>query len=60
MTPSSYPRTEIVIGEKWIGADKRKTIPVVNPATGEELGQVPCVTMDDLMEAAATAHQAFL
>jgi succinate-semialdehyde dehydrogenase/glutarate-semialdehyde dehydrogenase len=60
MPPTSYPRTEIVIGTKWIGAEQRKPIPVVNPATGEELGQVPCVTRDDLLEVAAVAHRAFL
>jgi succinate-semialdehyde dehydrogenase / glutarate-semialdehyde dehydrogenase len=60
MTSSLYPQTEIVIGNKWIGASQRKSIPIFNPATGEELGQAPCVTPDDLLEAAATAHQAFL
>jgi succinate-semialdehyde dehydrogenase / glutarate-semialdehyde dehydrogenase len=60
MTLSSYPKIQNVIGETWICADKRKPIPVFNPATGEELGQIPCVTVDDLMEAAAVAHAAFL
>jgi acyl-CoA reductase-like NAD-dependent aldehyde dehydrogenase len=53
MTLSSYPRTEIVIGNKWIGADQRQTLANINPATGEELGRVPCVTVDDLVEVAS-------
>ena len=59
MTAVFYPPTQIVIGAKWIGTDKRTSIPVVNPATGDELGQVPCVTADDLLEVAAVAHEAF-
>jgi succinate-semialdehyde dehydrogenase / glutarate-semialdehyde dehydrogenase len=60
MTLSSYPRTEIVIGSKWIGADQRQTLANINPATGEELGRVPCVTVDDLIEVASVAQNAFL
>jgi succinate-semialdehyde dehydrogenase / glutarate-semialdehyde dehydrogenase len=60
MTLSSYPRTEIVIGSKWIGADQRQTLANINPATGEELGRVPCVTVNDLIEVASVAQNAFL
>jgi succinate-semialdehyde dehydrogenase / glutarate-semialdehyde dehydrogenase len=60
MTLSSYPRTEIVIGSKWIGTNQRQTLANINPATGEELGRVPCVTADDLIEVASVAQKAFL
>jgi succinate-semialdehyde dehydrogenase / glutarate-semialdehyde dehydrogenase len=60
MSLSSYPRTEIVIGGKGIGADQRQSLANINPATGEEIGRIPCVTVDDLAEAAAVAQKAFL
>jgi succinate-semialdehyde dehydrogenase / glutarate-semialdehyde dehydrogenase len=60
MTFNGYPRTEIVIGSKWIGANQRQTLTNINPATGEELGRVPCVTVDDLIEVASVAQKAFL
>jgi succinate-semialdehyde dehydrogenase/glutarate-semialdehyde dehydrogenase len=59
MPANSHSRTEILIGSKWIGPDARETIPVVNPANGQELGLVPCVTPDDLAEACAVADAAF-
>jgi succinate-semialdehyde dehydrogenase/glutarate-semialdehyde dehydrogenase len=59
MPSNSYPRTEILIGSKRIGQEVRKTIPVVNPANGQEIGLVPCVTTDDLAEACAVAEAAF-
>jgi succinate-semialdehyde dehydrogenase / glutarate-semialdehyde dehydrogenase len=59
MTLNTYPRTEIVIGSKWIGADQRQTLANINPATGEEIGRIPCVTVDDLAEAAEVAQKAF-
>jgi succinate-semialdehyde dehydrogenase / glutarate-semialdehyde dehydrogenase len=60
MILSGYPQTEIVIGTKWIGAHQRQTLANINPATGEELGRVPCVTQDDLIEVASVAQKAFL
>jgi succinate-semialdehyde dehydrogenase / glutarate-semialdehyde dehydrogenase len=59
MTLNAYPRTEIVIGGKWIGADQRQSLANINPAMGEEIGRIPCVTVDDLAEAAEVAQKAF-
>jgi succinate-semialdehyde dehydrogenase/glutarate-semialdehyde dehydrogenase len=60
MLSKDYPNAELFIGGQWIGPDQRSSLPVVNPATGEEIGVVASATADDLERAAVTAHSAFL
>lgn len=56
----SYPNIELRIGSRSIGIADRASIPVINPATGEEVGRVPSATPGDLVDVAPTAHAAFL
>ena len=34
----SYPKVQLLIDGKWCDAASGKTLPVVNPATGETIG----------------------
>jgi len=47
------------IDGSWIEASTGQTFPVVNPATGAEIGQVPDGGADDALAAIAAADQAF-
>lgn len=47
------------IDGKFIEADGRDTLPVVNPATQETIGQLPKATQQDLDQALAAAARAF-
>ncbi|WP_425079556.1 NAD-dependent succinate-semialdehyde dehydrogenase [Ruegeria denitrificans] len=52
-----YPELKLFIGGTW-----RKTgrdIPVVNPATEEELGRLPCASVKDLDDALQSAVEGF-
>lgn len=52
-----YPDLNLFIGGEW-----RKTgldMPVVNPATEEEIGRLPCVTENDLKDALDAAINGF-
>jgi EmrB/QacA subfamily drug resistance transporter len=43
MTISSYPDTRLLIANEWVDAAGGKTIPVLNPATGQAIGNGrPC------------------
>jgi succinate-semialdehyde dehydrogenase/glutarate-semialdehyde dehydrogenase len=52
-----YPDLNLFIGGKWrkTGAD----MPVLNPATEEELGRLPCASTSDLDDALEAAVQGF-
>ena len=54
-----YPNTELLIDGKWGPAASGKTIPVVNPATEEVIGQVAHAEKDDLDRALAAAEKGF-
>ena len=47
------------INGSWVAANSAETLPVVNPATGETLAQVPMSTAADLNSAAEHAQTAF-
>lgn len=54
---STYPELKLFIGGEW-----RKTteeISVVNPATEEELGRLPCASITDLEDALRAAEKGF-
>ena len=44
-------RQQCYIDGNWVDADSRKSTPVVNPATGEELGSVPRMGMPETRRA---------
>ena len=47
------------IDGKWADAVSQKTYPVFNPATGEEIGQVPLGDKQDVDKAVQAARKAF-
>lgn len=49
----------MLIDGKWMNADGRETLSVTNPATTEEIGRLPCATIEDLDLAAKAARRAF-
>ena len=53
----SYEKLEVLINGKWSQGSSGVTEPVINPATGEVLGQLPHVNEAD-MDAALAASQA--
>lgn len=55
----SYPVINMFINGKWRGAGDGSVLPVVNPATEEEIGRVPLATEADLEEAVAAAVAGF-
>ena len=56
---TAYETLALYIDGKFIGADGRKTEPVLNPASGEALAQLPHATREDLDRALAAAQRAF-
>ena len=54
-----YEKLALYIDGKFIEAEGRKTEPVVNPATGEVLAQLPHASREDLDRALAAAQRAF-
>jgi succinate-semialdehyde dehydrogenase/glutarate-semialdehyde dehydrogenase len=59
MTTSSYPDTRLLIANEWQDASGGKTIPVVNPATGQPIGKVAHASIADLDRALAAAQKGF-
>src|SRR5262245_4713567 len=54
-----YPELALFIDGEWLGAQGRKSQPVVNPATEEVLGQLPHASAADLDRALAAAQRAW-
>jgi len=65
MTTASLPASDyakhlrLLVGGESISADRRETIAVHDPATGEEIGRLPVATDDDLRSALASAQRGF-
>jgi len=49
----------LLIDGEWLAGDGRRTIPVMNPATGESLGDLPLATPADLDRALGAAQRAW-
>ena len=56
---AAYPELTLFIDGEWLGAQGRKTQPVINPATEEVLGQLPHASAADLDRALAAAQRAW-
>lgn len=56
---TAYDPLYLFIDGEWITAQGRATAAVVNPATGQEIGQVPLATADDLDHALEVARLSF-
>jgi succinate-semialdehyde dehydrogenase/glutarate-semialdehyde dehydrogenase len=54
-----YVDTQLFINGKWQEPAAGKTLPVVNPATGKEIGRVAHAGRDDLDRALAAAQKGF-
>ncbi|WP_342107229.1 NAD-dependent succinate-semialdehyde dehydrogenase [Methylobacterium sp. SI9] len=54
-----YPDTELHIAGRWRGGAEKGTLPVLNPATGETIGQCAVAGTADLDEALEAAARAF-
>lgn len=54
-----YEKLALYIDGQFIEAEGRKTEPVLNPATGEVLAQLPHATREDLDRALVAAQRAF-
>ncbi|MCV2220048.1 NAD-dependent succinate-semialdehyde dehydrogenase [Pseudomonas mercuritolerans] len=54
-----YDPLYLFIGGQWLTAQDRATAAVVNPATGDEIGQVPLATAQDLDHALEVARLSF-
>jgi len=49
-------RQQVFIAGKWMDADTRETVPVVNPANGEQIGTVPMCGTAETVRAIAAAE----
>ncbi|MEO6359548.1 MAG: NAD-dependent succinate-semialdehyde dehydrogenase [Sphingomicrobium sp.] len=56
---AAYPELYLHIAGERVGAGDRRTFPVLNPATGETLGQLPLANAGDLERALAAAAHGF-
>lgn len=54
-----YADLKLLVDGEWLGIELRSSVPVVNPATGQEIGQLPVATTEDLDSALAAASRAF-
>ncbi len=56
---AQYEKLHLFIDGEWLGLDGRKSQPVLNPATGEEIGRLPHAKTADLDRALAAAARGF-
>jgi succinate-semialdehyde dehydrogenase / glutarate-semialdehyde dehydrogenase len=56
---NDYPAPTLFIAGNWRGASDGGTIPVVDPATGQTIAELPVATTADLDEALAAADAGF-
>lgn len=54
-----YPEIRLHIAGEWRAARSGDTLPIMNPATGEEIGRVPKAGREDLDEALQAAERGF-
>jgi len=54
----SLLRQQVFLAGEWVDADDRQTVPVTNPATGEQIGTVPLCGAEETARAIAAAETA--
>lgn len=59
MNAADYPQPALFIAGRWQDAAGRETMPVVNPATAQKIGDLPMATLADLDEALDAAARGF-
>jgi succinate-semialdehyde dehydrogenase / glutarate-semialdehyde dehydrogenase len=55
----SYPNTQLMINNLWVDAEGGKTMAVVNPSTGAEIGRLAHASIADLDKALVAAAAGF-
>ena len=55
----NYPDVNLMIDNQWVPAEAGKTLPIVNPATGDVIGQLAHAEAADLDRALASAQRGF-
>ncbi len=56
---TNYPDVKLYIAGKWRNGQEGKTLPIVDPATEEEIGRLAMATRPDLDEALASTARGF-
>ena len=56
---TDYPHIQLFIDGHWRDGAAARSLPVLNPATGDMIGQVACAETADLEEVAAAAQRGF-
>jgi 1-pyrroline dehydrogenase len=56
---TTMQRRQMLIGGEWTEGSARKGLPVVNPATGDTIAEIPRGTEEDVDRAVAAARKAF-
>ncbi|MBX3521880.1 MAG: NAD-dependent succinate-semialdehyde dehydrogenase [Xanthobacteraceae bacterium] len=56
---AEYGPLSLFIDGEWLGRDGREVLPVIDPATGEALGELPKATMADIERAIDAAANSF-
>jgi succinate-semialdehyde dehydrogenase/glutarate-semialdehyde dehydrogenase len=56
---TEYANLKLFIGGEWVARGSRETRPVINPATGATLGELPIATKADLDQALDAAQRSF-
>lgn len=56
---TGYPRLAMHIDDAWLDIGQRRTHLVINPATGQPVGELPLANTDDLDRALDTADRGF-
>jgi succinate-semialdehyde dehydrogenase / glutarate-semialdehyde dehydrogenase len=59
MSAAAYPSTQLLINGQWCDAVDGRTLAVINPATGAEIGRVAHAGIPDLDRALAAANNGF-
>jgi succinate-semialdehyde dehydrogenase/glutarate-semialdehyde dehydrogenase len=56
---SNYPHVQLYIDGHWREGAAERKLPVLNPATGEVMGELACAETSDLEEVAEAANRGF-
>jgi malonate-semialdehyde dehydrogenase (acetylating)/methylmalonate-semialdehyde dehydrogenase len=59
-TETTIRTVKFFVNGRWEAAENRELYPILNPATGHAIAQVPYATAEDVDRAARAAHAAFL
>jgi succinate-semialdehyde dehydrogenase/glutarate-semialdehyde dehydrogenase len=55
-----YPELSLLLAGRWVGREGRDVRPVIDPATGNVVGELPLASTDDLDTACEAAARAFV